>query len=322
MVDGKAHFPMGPADFTKGMMRFVEEFGVNIVGGCCGTMPEHLQELCEALGLAGKSRKRRAAKSREVDPRPQVSSLYSAVDVRQDNSYLIVAERTNTNGSRQFKRLLQEEDWDGLVYMARDEVRDGSHLLDVCVDFVGRDGVRDMHEVIRRFANQVKPGVPFMLDSTNPAVMEAGLKLAGGRCVLNSMNLEDGEEKLGQICALAKKYGAAVVAGTIDEDKVAAMARTADRKIAIAKRIRDLAVDRFGLRDEDLMFDPLVLPISTGIEEDRRNALETIEGTRRISRSCPTATPSSACRTSASGSSPRPAWCSTARSCTSCAKRD
>src|SRR5688500_1843178 len=144
-----------------------------------------------------------------------------------------------------------------------------------------------MHEVIRRYSNQIKPGVPFMLDSTNPAVMEAGLKLAGGRCVLNSMNLEDAEEKLGHICALAKKYGAAVVAGTIDEDKVAAMARTAERKIAIATRIRDLAVNRFGLRDEDLMFDPLVLPISTGIEEDRRNALETIEGTRRISTELP-----------------------------------
>src|SRR5208283_1416924 len=117
--------------------------------------------------------------------------------------------------SRQFKRLLQEENLDGLVSMGRDELRDGSHCLDVCVDFVGRDGVRDMHEVIFRYASQIQPGVPFMLDSTNPAVMEAGLKLAGGRCILNSMNLEDGEEKLGQICALAKKYGAAVVAGCI-----------------------------------------------------------------------------------------------------------
>ncbi len=121
-----------------------------------------------------------------------------------------------------------------------------------------------------------------MLDSTNPAVMEAGLKLAGGRCILNSMNLEDGEERVAHICALAKKYGAAVVAGTIDEDKLNAMARTAERKISIATRIRDLAVDKYGLRDEDILFDPLVLPISTGIEEDRRNALETIEGTRRI----------------------------------------
>src|SRR5687767_12953622 len=289
MIDGKPHFPMGPADFTKGVMRFVNEFGVNIIGGCCGTMPEHLKLLCEAVGLAPQSPRIAirglSPKPRNVSVKPQVSSLYSAEDVRQDLSYLIVAERTNTNGSRQFKRLLQEENWDGLVSMARDEVRDGSHLLDVCVDFVGRDGVRDMHEVVNRYVRQIK--VPLMLDSTNPDVLEAGLKLAGGRCVLNSMNLEDGEEKLGRICALAKRYGAAVVAGTIDEDKLAAMARTADRKLSIAKRIRDLAVDRFGLKDEDILFDPLVLPISTGIEEDRRNALETIEGTRRISKELP-----------------------------------
>ena len=285
MIDGKAHFPMGPADFTKGMMRFVEEFGVNVVGGCCGTMPEHLATLCEALNLGkGNPGLGRKAKQRSVVARPQVCSLYTAQDIRQDLSYLIVAERTNTNGSRQFKRLLQEENWDGLVSMARDEVREGSHMLDVCVDFVGRDGVRDMHEVVRRYVNSVN--VPLMLDSTNPAVMEAGLKLAGGRCILNSMNLEEGEEKLAMICALAKKYGAGVVAGTIDEDKLNAMARTAERKISIAKRIRDLA-NKNGLRDEDLMFDPLVLPISTGIEEDRANALATIEGTRLISKELP-----------------------------------
>jgi 5-methyltetrahydrofolate--homocysteine methyltransferase len=164
-------------------------------------------------------------------------------------------------------------------------VRDGSHMLDVCVDFVGRDGVRDMHEVIRRLVNALP--APIMLDSTNPAVMEAGLKLTGGRCVLNSMNLEDGEERVALICGLAKKYGAAVVAGTIDEDKQQAMARTRQRKLSIAQRIRDLAVDKYGLRDEDILFDPLVLPISTGIEEDRRNALETIEGTRLISQQLP-----------------------------------
>jgi 5-methyltetrahydrofolate--homocysteine methyltransferase len=278
MVDGRSEFPMTPPDFTRGMMRFVEEFGVNIVGGCCGTMPEHLRMLVEAVGD-------RPPKQRQVAYRAQVSSLYNAVDIRQDLSYLVVAERTNTNGSRQFKRLLQEENWDGLVSMARDEIREGSHLLDVCVDFVGRTGPRDMHEVVRRYVTQIN--APLMLDSTNPAVMEAGLKLAGGRCVLNSMNLEDGEERVAHICSIAKKFGAAVVAGTIDEDKQSAMARTAERKISIARRIRDLAVDKYGLRDEDILFDPLVLPISTGIEEDRRNALETIEGTRRISKELP-----------------------------------
>ncbi|QOV89054.1 methionine synthase [Humisphaera borealis] len=288
MVDGKSVFPMNPADFTKGVKRFVSEFGVNIVGGCCGTMPEHLKALVDAVGVPNAGRQSPAghrAAARDVHPRPQISSLMSAEDIRQDKSYLIVAERTNTNGSKKFKTLLQADDWDGLVSMARDEMRDGSHMLDVCVDFVGRDGVRDMHEVVRRYVNALP--APLMLDSTNPAVMEAGLKLAGGRCILNSMNLEEGEEKLGQICELARKYGAAVVAGCIDEDKLQAMARTRERKISIAKRIRDLAVDRFGLRDEDLMFDPLVLPISTGIEEDRRNAMETIEGTRLISQQLP-----------------------------------
>jgi 5-methyltetrahydrofolate--homocysteine methyltransferase len=276
-VNGKGQFPMGAADFAAGVMRYVEELGVNIVGGCCGTMPEHMRLLCQAVGD-------RAPKPRSVTPKPQVCSLVTAEDIRQDNSYLIVAERTNTNGSRQFKRLLQAEDFDGLVSMARDEVREGSHMLDVCVDFVGRDGVRDMQEVVRRYVNSIK--APLMLDSTNPAVLEAALRLAGGRCVLNSMNLEDGEERVAHICGIAKKYGAAVVAGTIDEDKLNAMARTADRKISIAKRLRDLAV-KYGLKDGDLLFDPLVLPISTGIEEDRRNAMETIEGTRRISRELP-----------------------------------
>src|SRR5450432_2468191 len=251
MVDGKSHFPMGPTDFVKGMMRYVDDFKVNIVGGCCGTMPQHMKQLCEAVGEG-----RRNYQPRTIITKPQISSLYDAEDIRQDKSYLIVAERTNTNGSRQFKRLLQEDNWDGLVSMARDELRDGSHMLDVCVDFVGRDGVRDMHEVVQRYVNSM-PG-PLMLDSTNPAVLEAGLKLAGGRCVLNSMNLEDGEERVAEICAMAKKYGAAVVAGTIDEDKINAMARTADREISIATRIRDLAVKKFGLRDQDIFFDPLV----------------------------------------------------------------
>jgi 5-methyltetrahydrofolate--homocysteine methyltransferase len=306
MVEGKTKFPMTPADFTKGVMRFVNEFGVRIVGGCCGTMPEHLGMLCEALSpspLAGEGRGEgktstvqlvNAPRSQDSTPHPsplpqgergQISSLYNAEDIKQDNSYLIVAERTNTNGSKKFRELLKAEDWDGLVSMGRDELKDGSHMLDVCVDFVGRDGVRDMTEVVKRYVQAIR--APLMIDSTNPKVMEAALKLAGGRCILNSMNLEEGEEKLGQICHLARTYGAAVVAGTIDEDKLNAMARTKERKLAIAQRIRDLAVNRFGLQDEDLLFDPLVLPISTGIEEDRRNALETIEGTRLISQHLP-----------------------------------
>jgi len=280
MVNGKGVFPMKAPDFAKGVQRMVSEFGVNIVGGCCGTMPEHLAETVKLV----KDLKPKA-KDQSPKTKAQISSLYSAEDVRQDKSYLIIAERTNTNGSRQFKRLLQEGDIDGLVSMARDEVRDGSHMLDLCVDFVGRDGVADMKTVASKYVVSVHS--PLMIDSTDPKVLEQGLQLAGGRCAINSMNLEEGEEKLAQICRLAKKYGAAVVAGTIDEDKENAMGRTKERKLSIALRIRDLAVNKYGLRDEDLMFDPLVLPISTGIEEDRRNGLETIEGTRAIMKALP-----------------------------------
>jgi 5-methyltetrahydrofolate--homocysteine methyltransferase len=284
MVDGKTHFPMGPEDFGKGVEKFVKEYGVNVVGGCCGTLAAHIKQVVDRVGVPNSASRAVKPHARAVAYKPEISSLISADDIRQDNSYLIVAERTNTNGSKKFRELLQAEDWDGLVGMARDEMK-GSHMLDVCVDFVGRDGVRDMHEVVKRYVNSIP--APLMLDSTDPKVLEAGLKLAGGRCVLNSTNLEEGEHKFGQVCTLARTYGAALVCGTIDEDKEAAMARTRERKLSIAQRIRDLAVDKFGLRDEDLMFDPLVLPISTGIEEDRRNALETIEGTRLISKHLP-----------------------------------
>jgi len=289
MADGQTRFPLEPGEFAAAMLRFVREYGVNIVGGCCGTTPAHLRCLVEALRHSGHlphdGRPAAPPARRDVSLRPQLSSLQSAVDIRQEASWLIIAERTNTNGSRQFRRLLQEENFDAIVSMARDEVRDGAQVLDLCVDFVGRDGVRDMREVASRLVRQLD--VPLMFDSTDPAVMEAGLKLAGGRCVLNSMNLEEGEEKLARICALARKYGAAVVAGTIDEDRNSAMARTAARKLEIARRLHALAVGRYGLRDEDIFFDPLVLPISTGLEQDRRNALETIEGIRLISRELP-----------------------------------
>jgi 5-methyltetrahydrofolate--homocysteine methyltransferase len=283
IVDGKAHYPLTPADFAATLRRFVTELGVNMVGGCCGTTPQHLRALAEVVREARQPLP--AARPAGGERRPQVASLYAAEDLRQDASYLIVAERTNTNGSKKFRTLLEAGDYDGMVAMARDEIRDGSHVLDVCVDFVGRDGKADMQEVVHRFVQQA--AAPLMLDSTDPAVMEVGLKLAGGRCLLNSMNLEDGEERVARISALAKEYGACVVCGTIDEDKESAMARTADRKLSIAQRLYELAVHQHGLRPHDLLFDPLVLPISTGIEADRRNALETIEGIRRISEQLP-----------------------------------
>ncbi len=284
LIDGKADYALKPAPFVEAMVRFIEHDGVSIVGGCCGTTPEHIRQLAEAVESRRKSGKKPRAVGAAVTP-PGCSSLYSTAEFRQDNSFLIVGERTNTNGSRQFKNLLNAEDWDGLVSMAKELVREGSHVLDVCVDYVGRDGVRDMREVITRYARQVS--VPLMIDSTQVDVLEEGLKHAPGRCIINSMNLEDGEEKLAHICRLARTYGAAVVAGTIDEDPLEAMGKTAERKIAIARRIADLAVNKHGLPACDILFDPLVLPITTGVEADRRLALETIEGIRRISAELP-----------------------------------
>jgi 5-methyltetrahydrofolate--homocysteine methyltransferase len=279
LKDGKTVYPLGPEAMADALAQYSEEFGVAIVGGCCGTTPEHIRAIAERMNG-------RAPAAVEKAPMPPSStSLYTPVEHRQDTSFLIVGERTNTNGSRKFKRLLNEDDWDGLVSMAREQVRDGSHVLDVCVDYVGRDGVRDMDEVVSRFVRQVH--APIMIDSTQIDVMEAGLKRAAGKCIINSMNLEDGEEKLGEICALARTYGAAVVAGTIDDDPKEAMGKTAERKHAIAKRIYDLAVNKYGVPASDIFFDPLVLPITTGVLADRRLGLETVEGIRRISGSMP-----------------------------------
>jgi 5-methyltetrahydrofolate--homocysteine methyltransferase len=279
LLDGQPSYPLTPGPFAEAMLRYVEHGGVNIVGGCCGTTPEHIAALVEAIDG-------RAPVPITKQPPPSgCTSLFSSVEYRQDTSFLIVGERTNTNGSRQFKRLLNEEDWDGLVSMGRDLIRDGSHVLDVCVDYVGRDGVRDIREVVSRFAQQL--AAPLMIDSTQVDVLEEGLRHAPGKCIINSMNLEDGEEKLGEICRLARAYGAAVVAGTIDEDPLEAMAKTAERKIAIAERIFDLAVNTHGLAPADILFDPLVLPVTTGVEADRRLALETIEGIRLIAQRLP-----------------------------------
>jgi 5-methyltetrahydrofolate--homocysteine methyltransferase len=279
LVDGKTHYPLQPADFAESMRRFVEELGVSAVGGCCGTTPEHIAALA---GLVGG----RAAAQREIVPQaPGCSSLYGFTEFVQDNSWLIVAERTNANGSRAFKRMLDAGDWDGLVSMARDEVRDGSHMLDVCVDFVGRDGVADMGEVISRYVRQVN--APLMLDSTQADVLEAGLRRSGGRCIVNSINLEDGEIRMDTVCPLLKRYGAACVALTIDEDPQAGMAKTAERKLAIAERIHGLFTGKWGLDERDLLFDPLTFTIATGNDDDRRLGLETLEGISLISKRFP-----------------------------------
>src|SRR5206468_3670663 len=273
--DGKMHYDETPETFTAQVLHFAKDFGANIVGGCCGTTPAHLRLVVE--GLRNVSPKRRDAQLA-----PAASSIYFQQPYRQDTSFLIIGERVNASGSKRMRDLLNVEDWDGLVLLAKEQEREGAHILDVNVDFVGRDGERDMHELASRLVTNIK--IPVMFDSTEWQKMEAGLQHAGGKCILNSTNYEDGEPRFAKVLDLAKKYGAGVVIGTIDEE---GMARTAEGKFNIAKRAYEQATKQYGIPADDIFFDALALPISTGIEEDRRNALETIEGVRRIKEALP-----------------------------------
>jgi 5-methyltetrahydrofolate--homocysteine methyltransferase len=273
-VGGQAHYRLTPLELRMSLMHFVEDLGVQVIGGCCGTRPEHIQQLAELA-------KDLKPKVRQPSLEPAAASIYTTQPYDQDNSFLIVGERLNASGSKKCRDLLNAEDWDGLVSMARAQVKEGAHILDVNVDYVGRDGVRDMHELVSRIVNNVT--LPLMLDSTEWEKMEAGLKVAGGKCLLNSTNYEDGESRFLKVLELAKKYGAGVVIGTIDED---GMARTADKKFAIAERAYRQAVE-YGIPPTEIFFDTLALPISTGIEEDRENGKATIESIRRIREGLP-----------------------------------
>jgi 5-methyltetrahydrofolate--homocysteine methyltransferase len=274
--DGAMHYDETPETFTKQVLHFAEDFGANIVGGCCGTTPEHLKLVVEQVG-------RISPKQRNAKLVPSASSIFVQQPYTQDNSFLIIGERVNASGSKKMRDLLEKEDWDGLVSLAKEQEREGAHILDVNVDFVGRDGVADMHELVSRLVTNVK--IPLMLDSTEWQKMEAGLQHAGGKCLLNSTNYEDGAERFLKVLELAKEYGAAVVVGTIDEE---GMARTAEGKLKIARRAYQEATE-FGFEGHDIFFDPLALPISTGIEEDRRNAAETIESIKQIHAEMPEA---------------------------------
>ena len=275
VVEGKMHYDETPETFTAQIVHFASDFGVNIVGGCCGTTPAHLKLVVEAM-------QRITPKARDAKLVPAASSIYFQQPYVQDASFLIVGERVNASGSKKMRDLLNVEDWDGLVSLAKEQEREGAHILDVNVDFVGRNGEKDMHELASRLVTNIK--LPLMFDSTEWEKMEAGLQHAGGKCILNSTNYEDGEPRFAKVIDLAKRYGASVVIGTIDEE---GMARTADGKFKIAKRAYEQATGELGLPASDIFFDPLALPISTGIEEDRRNALETIEGIKRIKAELP-----------------------------------
>ncbi|MEP6703747.1 MAG: methionine synthase, partial [Acidobacteriota bacterium] len=274
--DGKQHYDETPESFAAQVEHFAKDFGANVVGGCCGTTPEHLKLVIERVGGL-------SPKQRNAELVPSASSIYFQQPYRQDASFLIVGERVNASGSKKMRDLLDAEDWDGLVNLAKSQEKEGAHILDVNVDFVGRDGVADMHELIGRLVTSVK--IPIMLDSTEWEKMEAGLEHAGGKCILNSTNYEDGEERFLKVLSLAKEYGAGVVIGLIDES---GMARAKEDKIRIATRAYEQTV-AFGIPGHDIFFDPLALPISTGIEEDRKNADETIAAIRQIRAELPEA---------------------------------
>jgi 5-methyltetrahydrofolate--homocysteine methyltransferase len=274
--DGKQHYDETPESFADQVEHFARDYGANIVGGCCGTTPEHLKLVIERV--SGLSPKQRDAKLV-----PSASSIYFQQPYTQDASFLIVGERVNASGSKKMRDLLDAEDWDGLVNLAKSQEKEGAHILDVNVDFVGRDGVADMHELSSRLVTNVK--IPLMFDSTEWEKMEAGLEHAGGKSILNSTNYEDGEERFLKVLDLAREHGAAVVIGLIDEE---GMARTAEKKVEIARRAFKQATE-YGIPAHDIFFDPLALPISTGIEEDRKNADETIKAIRQIKDEMPEA---------------------------------
>ncbi len=274
-VGGQAVYRLTPDDIAAYLSRFVREYGVSAVGGCCGTTPAHIAAIAKACGGLTP-----AARTPELVP--SVASIYSAVSLAQEPPPLMVGERTNANGSRKFKQLLAADDFDGMVAMGRSQARGGAHLLDVCTAYVGRDEVRDMKEVVGRFATQV--ALPLMIDSTEPPVIEAALELIGGRAVVNSINLEDGGERLHQIVPMAKAHGAALVALTIDEQ---GMAKTVERKVEIARRIHDIVVGEYGMRPCDLIFDPLTFTIGSGDAEFRDAGVATLKGIAAIKEALP-----------------------------------
>jgi 5-methyltetrahydrofolate--homocysteine methyltransferase len=273
-----ASYPLGPEDLAIAHEQFVKEFGLSLVGGCCGTTPAHMSAVVKRLG--GK-----APGTRAPQPEPGVASLYQHVSLTQDNTYLAIGERTNANGSRAFRDALLEGRIDDCVEIAKKQVRDGAHLLDVCVDYVGRDGVADIQEIVTKLASAST--LPLVIDSTEPAVIKAGMELIGGRPVVNSVNFEDGDgpgSRFATVMPLVKEHGAAVIALTIDEE---GQARTAVDKVRIASRLVDTLVDEWGLRVEDIIVDTLTFPIATGQEETRRDAIETIQAIKEITAKYP-----------------------------------
>ena len=273
-----AEYPLGPEELATALETFVNDYGITLIGGCCGTTPAHLAAVVNRL--AG-----RGVKKRAIEIEPGASSLYQYVPFRQDKTYLAIGERTNANGSRAFRDALVAEDWSTCVEIARDQIRDGAHMLDLSVDYVGRDGVRDMTEIASRFATSST--LPIVLDSTEPAVLKAGLESLGGRCIINSVNYEDGDgptSRFARIMPLVQEHGASVVALTIDEE---GQARTAEWKLRVARRLIKDLTENWGMHVGDILIDTLTFPIATGQEETRRDGLETISAIKALKEEFP-----------------------------------
>jgi 5-methyltetrahydrofolate--homocysteine methyltransferase len=278
IVDGRTHYDLTPEALADHHRRHVSELGVGVVGGCCGTTPEHLRQVVEAVRDVERA-------PRSPAREPSVTSIYSPVTLAQDLSVLMIGERTNANGSKAFREAMLAADWDTCVKMANEQIKEGAHVLDVCVDYVGRDGALDMDEIAGRFATQAS--VPLVIDSTEPQVLEAALQHIGGRAILNSANLEDGElpgSRMDRVFSLARDYGAAVICLLIDER---GQARDVEWKMEVAHRITEIATERYGLQPSDLIFDALTFPLSTGDDDLRRDAIATIEAIRRIKAEIP-----------------------------------
>ena len=280
LVDGATRYPLGAPEMASWVERFVLEDGLNLVGGCCGTSIEHIQALDAMLRKLGDPRPAPAQRSHHWVP--SVASLYGQTPLRQENSYFSIGERCNANGSKKWRELQERADWDGCVAVGREQVGEGSNSLDICTAFVGRDEVYEMNEVITRFTSSVN--APLVIDSTETNVLTAALKLHGGKPIINSINFEDGEGAAHDRLVLAKKFGAAVIALTIDE---VGMAKTPEDKIRVARRLVQFACDQHGLPQSDLLIDPLTFTIATGNEDDRKLAQWTLEGIAAISREFP-----------------------------------
>lgn len=273
-----AHYPLSPIDLAHALKVFIKDYGLNFIGGCCGTTPEHLKEVVAIANLE-------KPMVRVIPVEASVASLYQQVPLRQDKTYLAIGEKTNANGSRAFKEAMLSENWEECLEIARDQIRDGAHMLDLCVDYVGRDGAIDMSLLAEKLATSST--LPIVLDSTEPRVIKAGLERLGGRAVINSVNYEDGDgadSRFTKMMELVKEHGCAVIALTIDEE---GQARTADLKVAIAKRLIEDLKNKWGMRVEDIIIDALTFPVATGQEETRRDGLETINAIREIRRIYP-----------------------------------